>query len=108
MKYLILFAMLGIRQPIVNSGLCQSWVKWQVKVVVAEPYVKYTEGSIPVELVEFWSAPGTDIRLTIEALAKNGAWGGSYVDGFHNNAYQRYFFPPSQIINLRYEFDCLK
>jgi len=92
-----------------NAGVCSPYVKWRAIVFTDTRGEPWTVATLPIEVVEFWTkVEAIDQASTTMNVANNGAFGSTYVEGYHNTAYTKTFFPASRVLESRYEFDCLR
>ena len=96
------------RAPVPGAGVCTPVVKWRVLIHIATSNESVPQCDLPVTTVEFWTlTTAAEQQTETMAVANNGSFGASYIDGHHNTTYTKTFFPPRQVIGARYEFDCL-
>lgn len=90
------------------AGRCGEWVKFTVTMVDDLPQGPMAAGELRTETATIWEGPYTEAvaRDRTRAIAFLGAWGTTWVGGYHNTAYAREYFPPERVVRTRYEHDC--
>ena len=99
------------KPPAEPKALCGSILKWTALRFVDERRDQNVpQGMLEFQPVHFWTRPyaSTDeAKAAAIMVATHGSFGTFYVDGQHNSAYTREFFPPQRVVSAEWEFSCI-